>query len=180
MEDQERELLLISKGNELAFNSFMNRHSKSMYYHAFGILSNNEMSEEVVSDVFLEVWKSRKTLIEIENITSWLNTVVYRKSISYLRKEMKRNKDMSFDDLENFSFPIMESPMDDLISNEEMEGLNTAIESLPPKCKHVFFLAKIEKIPYAEIANMLQISLATVNYHISFAMNVLKKKLVQG
>jgi len=177
MEDQERELLLISKGDELAFNSFMNRHSKSLYYYAFGILSNNEMSEEVVSDVFLEAWKSRKNLIEIVNITGWLNTVVYRKSISYLRKEMKHNKDMSFEDLENFSFPVMGSPMDDLISSEEIEELNTAIESLPPKCKHVFFLAKIEKIPYAEIANMLQISLATVNYHISFAMNVLKKKL---
>ena len=97
MEDQERELLLISKGDELAFNSFMNRHSKSLYYYAFGILSNNEMSEEVVSDVFLEAWKLRKTLIEIVNITGWLNTVVYRKSISYLRKEMKHNKDIDYE-----------------------------------------------------------------------------------
>ena len=51
MEDLERELLLISKGDELAFNSFMNRYSKKLYYHAFGILSNKEMAEEVVGDV---------------------------------------------------------------------------------------------------------------------------------
>lgn len=56
MEDLERELLLISKGDELAFNSFMNRYSKRLYYHAFGILSNKEMAEEVVGDVFFEVW----------------------------------------------------------------------------------------------------------------------------
>ena len=55
MEDLERELLLISKGDELAFNSFMNRYSKKLYYHAFGILSNKEMAEEVVGDVFFEV-----------------------------------------------------------------------------------------------------------------------------
>lgn len=65
MEDLERELLLISKGDELAFNSFMNRYSKRLYYHAFGILSNKEMAEEVVGDVFFEVWKLRSTLLEI-------------------------------------------------------------------------------------------------------------------
>lgn len=89
MEDLERELLLISKGDELAFNSFMNRYSKKLYYYAFGILSNKEMAEEVVGDVFFEVWKLRKTLLEIASILSWLNTIVYRKSISYLRKEAR-------------------------------------------------------------------------------------------
>ena len=84
MEDLERELLLISKGDELAFNSFMNRYSKRLYYHAFGILSNKEMAEEVVGDVFFEVWKLRSTLLEIASMSSWLNTIVYRKSISYL------------------------------------------------------------------------------------------------
>ena len=85
MEDLERELLLISKGDELAFNSFMNRYSKRLYYHAFGILSNKEMAEEVVGDVFFEVWKLRSTLLEIASMSSWLNTIVYRKSISYLQ-----------------------------------------------------------------------------------------------
>ncbi|WP_279103863.1 sigma factor-like helix-turn-helix DNA-binding protein [Bacteroides acidifaciens] len=45
---------------------------------------------------------------------------------------------------------------------------------------HVFFLAKLEQMPYAEIARMLQISLPTVNYHIGYAMNALRKRLVGG
>lgn len=178
MEDLERELLLISKGDELAFNSFMNRYSKRLYYHAFGILGNKEMVEEVVSDVFLEVWKLRKTLMEIDCMASWLNTIVYRKSISYLRKEAKTNQDVSFDDLQDFVFPeVQSSPIDDMISREETRSLNEAINSLPPKCKHVFFLAKLEQLPYAEIAKVLQISQATVSYHVGFAMNVLRQKL---
>ena len=169
MEDLERELLLISKGDELAFNSFMNRYSKRLYYHAFGILSNKEMAEEVVGDVFFEVWKLRSTLLEIASMSSWLNTIVYRKSISYLRKEVKSNQEISFEELQNFSFPDMQTPMDDMLSREEIQCLNEAINSLPPKCKHVFFLAKLEQMPYAEIARMLQISLPTVNYHIGYA-----------
>ena len=138
------------------------------------------MAEEVVSDVFLEVWRLRRTLLEIVSMSSWLNTIVYRKSISYLRKEIKSNQEISFEELQDFSFPDMQSPMDDMLSREEMQCLNEAIKSLPPKCKHVFFLAKLEQIPYAEIAHMLQISLPTVNYHIGYAMNALKKKLVNG
>ena len=158
----------------------MNRYSRRLYYHAFGILSKKEMAEEVVSDVFLEVWRLRRTLLEIVSMSSWLNTIVYRKSISYLRKEIKSNQEISFEELQDFSFPDMQSPMDDMLSREEMQCLNEAIKSLPPKCKHVFFLAKLEQIPYAEIAHMLQISLPTVNYHIGYAMNALKKKLVNG
>ena len=156
MEDLERELLLISKGDELAFNSFMNRYSKRLYYHAFGILSNKEMAEEVVGDVFFEVWKLRKTLLEIASILSWLNTIVYRKSISYLRKEAKGNQEISFEELQDFSFPDMQTPMDDMLSREELQCLNEAINSLPPKCKHVFFLAKLEQMPYADayVANL--------------------------
>lgn len=180
MEDLEKELLLVMKGDELAFNSFMNRYAKKLYYHAFGILGNKEMAEEIVSDVFFEVWKHRNTLMEIDNMLSWLNAITYRKSISCLRKEAKNEQKVSVEELCNFSFPDVITPMDDILSHEELRNLNQAVSSLPPKCRHVFFLAKLEQIPYAEIARMLHISLPTVNYHIGYAMNALKKKLANG
>ena len=180
MEDLEREMLLIAQGNELAFNSFMNRYMDGLYYHSYGILYNKEMAEEIVSDVFLEVWKNRKKIMEVENMKAWLNTLIYRKSISYLRKEKKRHLNVSMDEMTQFCFPVTETPADHMISVEEMRSLQLAIEALPPKCKHVFFLAKIERVPYQQIAEMLDISLETVNYHIGFAMTTLKKKLKHG
>lgn len=42
MEDKEREMLLIAQGNELAFNSFMNRYMDGLYYHSYGILYNRD------------------------------------------------------------------------------------------------------------------------------------------
>ncbi len=175
--DESRELILISKGNELAFDGFMDRYSQNMYNHAFGILGDKGLAEEVVSDVFLEVWKMRKKLLGIENINSWLCTVVYRKAVSQLRKEARRRKCVSIDDISNFVFPQMESPVDSMISAEEMRGLNEAIEQLPAKCKHVFYLAKIERMPYADICDMLKISLPTVNYHVGYALAALRKRL---
>lgn len=179
MEDETRELLLIEKGNQLAFDGFMTRHAQRLYVHAYGILGSKELAEEVVSDVFLEVWNKRKELLEIENMNKWLNTIVYHKSISSLRKEMKQRKNVPIEEMVNFRFPQMSTPVDNMITQEEQGKLKQAIDALPPKCKHVFFLAKIEQLPYADIADMLEISLPTVNYHIAAAMGNLKKALAK-
>ena len=78
------ELLLAAAGSELGFNSLMQRFSSMLYSHAYGILGNKEMAEEVVSDVFFETWKRRKQLVEFDNVRSWLCRVVHRKAIDYL------------------------------------------------------------------------------------------------
>ena len=160
MEDLTRDLLLIAKGNELAFNEFMNRYMEGIYYHAYGILSNKEMAEEVVSDVFFEAWRNRKML--------------------YLRKEKKHDKNIAVEEIASFTFPETETPIDGIINKEELNMLDSAINALPTKCKHVFYLAKFEQLPYTEIAQILEISIATINYHVSTAMSALKKKLAHA
>jgi RNA polymerase sigma-70 factor (family 1) len=177
MNEQMKELLLIEQGNEQAFDNFMTRHSQRLYNYAYGILCSKELTREVISDVFLEVWNRRKKLAEIEKIDHWLTTVTYHKAVSVLRKEMKHKEDVSLDNALGFDFPQMVSPIDSLISKEDWSRLNHAISELPKKCKHVFYLAKIEQMPYSEIAKMLQISVPTVNYHVGFAMASLKKAL---
>ena len=69
------------------------------------------------------------------------------------------------------------NPDEAMISREEMEKINNAIQQLPPKCKHVFFLAKIEGLPYKDIAALLDISVKTINNHIAFALEEIAKKL---
>ncbi len=177
MQDTDKtELYLISQGNEIAFDNFMERYSEKIYYHVYGILGNHELSEEIVSDVFIEVWEHRHQLAKIDSILSWLNTIAYNKSVSALRKEWKR-RNVILDEVPDFYFPELRTPLDGMISEEECRRFNDAIESLPPKCKHIFFLAKMEDMSYEEISQLLQISKATVNYHITFALNTLRKKL---
>lgn len=110
-------------------------------------------------------------------MTAWLRTITYRKAVSCLRHETTEPDHVSIDDVENFAVPPIGAPGGEIISREESEALNRAIEELPPKCRHVFFLAKIDRLPYKEISKMLDISVATINYHVGFAMEALKKKL---
>ena len=141
----------IINGDEFAFERFMQYYSSRLYHYSLGLLGNKEAAEEIVSDVFFEVWKNRRQLAEINSMSAWLQTITYRKAISFLRKE--------------------------IISKEEIQEINNAIEQLPAKCKHVFFLAKIEGLPYLEIADMLHISVKTINYHVAYAIDSIAKKL---
>ncbi|MCM1452154.1 MAG: RNA polymerase sigma-70 factor [Clostridium sp.] len=173
-------LYKISKGNERAFNQFMDEWTQRLYYYAYGIVGSKESAEEVVSDVFFEAWKHRKELLEIESIGQWLRTVTYRKAVSMLRHESTEPTRVSLDDVEMFTIAPVGAPDETIISKEEQDNLNKAIESLPEKCKHVFYLAKIDKVPYKQITEMLGITLPTVNYHVAYAMDKLKKALKPG
>ena len=109
----------IADGDEMVFTRFMEHYSTRFYYDAYGLLGQKEMAEEVVSDVFFEVWKNRKGLVQIEYMNAWLQTITYRKSISYLRKETGKNE-LSFDEISDFSFEPVQSPDEEIISKEEV------------------------------------------------------------
>ena len=166
----------IVNSDEAAFCRFMEYYSSRLYHYVYALIGQKEPSKEVVSDIFFEVWKNRRTLASIENMNAWIQTITYRKALSYLRKE-KGKADLLLDDIGDFILAPIQSPDEAMISREEMEKINNAIQQLPPKCKHVFFLAKIEGLPNKDIAALLDISVKTKNNHIAFALEEIAKKL---
>lgn len=169
----------ISKGDQRALDTFMDHYSDHLYRIAHGVVGVRETAEEVVADVFLEVWQQRQKLLEIESLGGWLRTITYRKAVSRLRHDTIIDySGAPLDELENYFPTPLATPDQEYISNEEVEKINRAIEELSPKCRHVFSLAKLEKLPYEEISSLLGISITTINYHIKTAITTLKKKLL--
>lgn len=138
----------IVKGDEQAFDRFMDHWSDALYRYAYGILGVRESAEEVVSDVFVEIWRGRGGLLEIESMSAYLRTLTYRKAISALRHENVQPHGVALDALEDFTAAPVEAPDEAIVRQEQLDMLNKAIEELPPKCRHVFCLAKIERVPY--------------------------------
>lgn len=167
---------MIKKGDELSFRYFVDIFSKDLFYYAQCIIRSKELAEEIVGDVFFDVWSNRDKLDEIQNIKAWLVTLTHNKSISYLRKEDNMGTLVSWDEIEDFSIVgNLQSPDEQVISKEEMAEINRIIQSLPPKCKIVFVLAKIERLPYKEIAKILNISVKTINVHIAKALSLISE-----
>ncbi len=157
---------LIEKGNQHAFQSLVYQYSDQLLLFAIGFVKSHEVAEEIVSDAFVNLWRQRARIFEIRDVKSYLYITVRNASISHLRKISGR-KEICIDNLEAFhSLPVI-GPETDEFTDEILEQINRAIDQLPPKCKLVFTLAKVQGLKYKEISEILGISVKTINNHIA-------------
>jgi len=159
---------LIREGNHLEFARLMDVFSDDLFLFAKGILSSSPLAEEVVSDVFVKVWESRNKLNDIHNLKGYLYNAVRNQAISYLRA---RQKDViSLDDINHYYFEPVDNPDDSIIKEEQLKKIYRAIDYLPAQTKMVFSLAKVQGLKYKEIAEVLDVSVKTVDYHVASAV----------
>lgn len=164
--------------NERNFKSFVEFYSNDLLYYTRYLIHSKEEAEEIVSDVFFEVWQNRDKIKEIQNLKAWLLTITHNKTISYLRKKNHANSPVSWKEIGEYTMHAdLQTPDEQLISREEMLRINNIINNLPPRCKQVFILAKIEKLLYKEIADLLGISVKTINIHVAKALELISEGL---
>jgi RNA polymerase sigma-70 factor (family 1) len=145
----------------------------SLYSYLFGfaktIVQSRESAEEVVSDVFIKLWERRKELEKIENLKVYLYVATRNIAFNYLDKQ-KRNSTNSIDDVEAEFTSIDFDPEQLLITADMLALIQKAIDQLPPKCKIIFKLAKEDGLKYREIAEVLSISVKTVENQLAIAL----------
>jgi len=164
--------------DDRSLKNFMNAHTGGLLYYVKSFGLTVEEAEEIVSDVFLELWQNKGKAEDIQNLKAWLVTVAHNKTISHLRKKECQARIVSWDEMEYFVMPSDWQTADEqIISREEMEKINRIIKSLSPRCRQCFVLAKEEEMPYKEIANLLGLSVNTVNNHIANALKQIAEAL---
>ena len=145
----------------------------SLYSYLFGfaktIVQSRESTEEVVSDVFIKLWERRKELEKIENLKVYLYVATRNIAFNYLDKQ-KRNSTNSIDDVEAEFTSIDFDPEQLLITADMLALIQKAIYQLPPKCKIIFKLAKEDGLKYREVAEVLNISVKTVENQLAIAL----------
>ena len=130
-----------------------------------------DTAEDIAQDCFMAFWeKMVEGKKEIENIKAYLYTIAHNRSLDYLSKEPLHVSLTETDVLEGF------------ISNEEIAECSfiearmwTAIDALPDRCREIFLLNKRDGMRYKEIAEKLQISVNTVDNHISKALRLVRE-----
>ncbi|MBS1669018.1 MAG: RNA polymerase sigma-70 factor [Bacteroidetes bacterium] len=140
-----------------------------LYHFAWGFVKSKELSEEIVSDVFIKVWEKRKAISGVENLKVYLYVATKNISLNYIDKQKQAN----FVDLSEVSVDIKSSYADPeqlLITSDMMERIQQAIYQLPPRCRLIFKLIKEDKMKYKEVAEILHISVKTVENQIAIAV----------
>jgi RNA polymerase sigma-70 factor (ECF subfamily) len=142
-----------------------------MYY-----IKHKESAEEIVSDIFVNLWMKRKELGHIRNLETYLFISVKNHSLNHIKQfsnyRVTYLEDGGIHALVNTSDPEKELEMRELIFK-----MDEAINSLPPQCKIIFNLIKEEGLKYKEVAEILSLSPRTVETQLVRAMKKLDKIL---
>ncbi len=159
----------IAKGDRNAFRSFYNGTYPTVYRYIRYFLSIREDCEEAVSEVYFIVWKQRETLAHIQDVKAWLYIVSRNEAYQRL-KQKEKNKNLSIDDIPIDLYVDRNAVEEELIEHEMLELYDNAIKELPERCKLIFLMVREEHLTYKEIAEILSISVGTVEQQMSNAI----------
>jgi RNA polymerase sigma-70 factor (ECF subfamily) len=131
------------------------------------------IAEDAIADVFCKLWDSREKLQKVENLENYLFTMVKNQCLYILRS----NKKVIYDEkmMDDNQRIIIENPESNLISEEFITYYNNKIQELPPKCKLVYLMVKEDGMKYKEVAEILNISVKTVENQMTKAIAHVRK-----
>ena len=146
----------------LAYMPYLLRFARS-------IIKNNELAEEVVSDVFIKVWQNRAELGKIDNLKLYLYVSTKNTALNYLSRHFRKDV-ISLEEMSlNISMGAY-NPEQLLITSEAVKKINLEIQKLPPRCRLIFKLVKEDRLRYNEIARLLNISVKTIDNQMAIAL----------
>ncbi len=141
----------------------------------YSIVEKKEVAEELTSDVFIQLWQGRHRLGVVENPEVYLFISARNRAFTHLRAQKKMGQEIS--GLPDFDLILERNPEDILISSEMISRINVAISELPARCKLIFMLVKENGLKYREVAEILDISVKTVEAQMSIAFKKLSSSI---
>lgn len=158
------------------------KYYKILRAYAYRLSGDKDMAEDIVQDVYYELWKKRDELVLEEAIKFYLFRSIYTKTLNYLQSKGYTDREAFEQSTEGRIQQIyLQSHISDqeseLIYKELQKEVDTAINSLPEQCKKVFILSRKHELKNREIAEQLGISVKTVEKHISKALSILRLSL---
>ncbi len=162
--------------DDCAYRHLFNVLFPSLQNFANTFLKNRQMAEELASDVLLEVWQNAKKYLDLENPKLYLLVSIKNASLRKIETEKK----LSILPLENIKVEFLNDygHLDDHASALS-NYIRTVVEQLPEKCKLIFKLAKEEKLRYKEIAELLDISVKTIDSQLAIATKKISLALLE-
>jgi len=161
----------IRDGDEQAFRAFYDEHHAKLLGFAIKHTNHVALAEDVVQQAFVKVWQKRRDIRSALAFKAYLFTSVRNLIIDeYNRKLAQQEANLIYNDLLNVSNT-------DEKQQKLLEEITNAIQQLPPKRKRIFEMHKLEGRSHKEIADLLSISVSTVEKQVIAALKTLREKL---
>ncbi len=163
---------LLKSGDQEAFTAIYNRYWKKMLLVAWNHTKDTAHAEDVVNEVFLQLWEKREE-VDVLNVPAFLATCVKFSVFKYHQREQRRAK-LAIDNYEFNEISHDEEKLDALFLKEYIDGI---VEQLPEKCQLTFKYSREEGLSNAEIAAKMNISEKGVEANLTRALKVIRGNL---
>ena len=164
----------IRTGRENAYARLFNEYYRPLSIFASTYINDLESAKEIVQDLFVYLYENRKSLVITTSLKSYLFQSVRNRClnhIKHLQVERKHLDQIAHD-------PQSTEDLHAKIAETELEyRIFQIVSELPPKCREIFQMSRVKGKKNKEIADLLQISVRTVETQISNALKVLREKL---
>jgi RNA polymerase sigma-70 factor (family 1) len=154
--------------DQTAYKELFTCFYKSLQQFACSFVRSHETAEEIVSDVFMKVWKKRAGLVRIHNLKLYLFISTKNSALNYLRSQKR-----SVLQPEQYQVQLQSIYFDPeklMLTAEMMSRVQKAIADLPPRCQLIFKLVKEDGLKYREVAELLNLSTKTVENQMTTAI----------
>jgi RNA polymerase sigma-70 factor (ECF subfamily) len=157
---------LIRKGDKHAFEILFTEYYGRLCEYSNTICNNQEIAAEIVQDFLVKFWENRHRL-HITSVKPYLFKSIHNNTVRHIVRKK------SIEPIKNED----EYGSEYLRDFELSETLEKSIEDLPPRCREIFILSRMDNLRHKEIANKLGISERTVEVQIRKAGKILKEKM---
>lgn len=174
MEQNDKEILSrIKMGDNGALGVLYMEYAPKVRDFAFRFVQNREEADDITHDVFFKIWELRKSLSEITSIKAYLFRMTKNAILNNFRQKLIHDK--YFDDVRKHSTEESDETDSSVTTADLIEMIQLAIDHMPEQRRRVFCMSRYENMSYEQIAEKLNISPKTVQYHISVALAELRK-----
>lgn len=166
---------LWTNGDEAAFDTLYKRYVIRLLNTAFQKTNSRELAQELVQDVFMELYLHRHRITIHTSLQGYIFTILKNKILNHYRHELVQKKYRQF-----ITYRGEQHTHDSgksLEGKELQEKIRSAIDDLPAQCRTVFLMSRENHLSNKQIAEQLNISINTVEQHIRKARRVLREAL---
>lgn len=165
-----------------AISVLYDRYGRLVYSITLNSIGDRVVAEEIVQDVFTQVWKKANSFDpRIAKVSTWLISITRNRVIDELRREKTRPEktSVSWSDLSQRDSPQSPGPEEKMELSWRQSFIREALETISPNLREVLALAYFKGYSQSEIAELLGVPLGTIKSQIRLAMQKLRVVLSQ-
>jgi RNA polymerase sigma-70 factor (family 1) len=167
----------VALGDTRAFRQIFDALFYNLTKFSFSFVHSKEVATEIVDELFVQLWIKRADIMKINDLRVYLYTATKNASLNYISKKAKQIEVEPYENLQ-VQMTDLVSPEQIMITKEMLQKIKEAVDTLPPRCKLIFKFVREDGLSYAEVAEILGLSIKTIDAQMVIAVSRIRGKLM--